>query len=147
MIVSGILEEQVVPIIEDLPYLDSIYVFCCNKSKHKLWVSKHRKIKDIFTEIEPLCELFTNDIKQCDNNLMSISILSKTDCSTRDLNALYPSFMYSKLLREILVQIEDDNQAKTELVEFCCNQCEDNQHELKIIDNFKNTYSSSLALW
>ncbi|CAF1138222.1 unnamed protein product [Rotaria sp. Silwood1] len=126
MIVSGIIGEQVVPIIEDLPYLDSIYVFCCNKSKHKLWVSKHRKIKDIVTEIEPLCEF---------------------DCPTRDLNALYPSFMYSKLLKEIFVQIEDDNQAKTELVEFCCNQCEDNQHELIIIDEFKNTYSPSLALW
>ena len=53
------------------------------------------------------------DIRQCNNNLTSNSILSKTDNPTHDYNVLDPSFMYSKSLKEILMQIEhDDDQAK-----------------------------------
>jgi tetratricopeptide (TPR) repeat protein len=148
MIVSGHLGEQIAPIVEDFSHLDSIYVFCCNKSKHEKWACKYRKIKEIFTKIETLCEILEHDIRQCDNNLTSISILSKTDNPTHDLNVLDPSFMYSKLLKEILMKIEhDDDQAKTNLVKFCSNQYEDNQKELKFINEFNKTYSSSSAIW
>jgi hypothetical protein len=37
--------------------------------------------------------------------------------------------MYSKLLKEIFMQIERDHQAKTNLVEFCFTQYEGNQKE------------------
>ena len=148
LIVSGSLGEFVVPVIEDLPQLHSIYVFCCDKLKHQTWACKHNKIRDIFTEIGSLCALLKNDIRQCDNNLMPISILSKTDYPTHDLNALDPSFMYSKLLKEILMQLEHNNQAKENLVKFCCSQYEGNSKELRIIDKFMNTYSPSQAiLW
>ncbi|CAF2046563.1 unnamed protein product [Rotaria magnacalcarata] len=55
--------------------------------------------------------------------------------------------MYSKFLKEILVEIEHDNRAKTKLIDFCCDQYGDNSKELKIIDEFKRNYSPSSAIW
>ncbi|CAF3113972.1 unnamed protein product [Rotaria socialis] len=55
--------------------------------------------------------------------------------------------MYSKLLKEILVEIEHDNHAKTKLGDFCYDQYGDNSQELKIIDEFKRKYSPSSAKW
>jgi len=77
---------------------------------------------------------------------MSISILSNNDTPTDDLNTLEPSFMYSKLLNQILVEIEHDKQAKTNLVEFCGIQYQDNRKELRNIEEFHRNYSPSTAI-
>ncbi|UJR10779.1 hypothetical protein I4U23_014966 [Adineta vaga] len=70
------------------------------------------RVLDVFTERNSFCDLLGSDIRQCDTSLMSISILSE---SIRTLNALNPSFMYSKLLKEILIEIEYD------LIDFLSN--------------------------
>lgn len=70
LIVSGSVGEQLVPNIENLSHLNSTYTFCSNKSKHLLWAKNYRKIKDVFTTIDALCEILQSDIKQCEYRLV-----------------------------------------------------------------------------
>ncbi|CAF4349343.1 unnamed protein product, partial [Rotaria sordida] len=67
------------------------------------------KVKGVYTKIEPICEALQIDQRNCDQNMISISF-----------NRIDPLFMYTQLLKEALLEIEDDD-AKSikELVEYC----------------------------
>ncbi|CAF3322563.1 unnamed protein product [Rotaria sp. Silwood2] len=151
LIVSGSLAQRLVPQIEHDIKLDSIYIFCLNKSKHEQWARNedHRKIKDIYTNIRDICDQLKEDIKQCDYESISIQILGSQ--ILKNFNHLDASFMYSQLLKEILLSIKHDNasleQAKKDLVDFCRIHYAENTTELCIIEEFKQNYSYASAIW
>jgi len=151
LIVSGSLGEQLVPQIENDIKLDSIYVFFWKKFKHEQWATKeqHHKIMGIFTDIQDICNRLKEDIKHCEHDLTSIQTLgSQTSNISNELDA---SFMYSQLLKEILLSVEYDNttleQAKEDLVDFCRIHYAKNSAELSIIDEFKQKYSHPSPIW
>jgi hypothetical protein len=141
MLVSGALSQLIVPLIHDITQLDSIYVFCENVSKYEQWTVEWTKVKGVYTQIEAICDALKRDTQQCDRDSILISVTSK------DLDRLEPSFMYTQLLKEILLSMEYDNNAKTNLVEFCREQFRDNPHELQIIDEFERDYHAHTPIW
>ena len=48
MIISGALGQHVVPKIHMMSQIDSIFVFCGDKTRHERWAAKCLKIKGIF---------------------------------------------------------------------------------------------------
>jgi tetratricopeptide (TPR) repeat protein len=147
MIVSGALAQTTVPHMQPMSKIDSIYIFCGNKAKYELWAKEWIKVKGVFTQIEPICDSLKRDTQQCDNNLTPISILAATDSSNRDLNELDQSFMYSQLLKEILLELKYEIGLKTELVDFCRIHYRGNIGELKIIDEFEEQYEHHSPIW
>lgn len=141
MIVSGTFSQSIIPAIHDLSQLDSIYIFCTNKSKYVQWTSEWTKVKGVFTQIDDICDVLKKDTQQCDHDSISISVTSK------NLNRLEPSFMYTQLLKEILLEMDYDDKVKTELVEFCRIQFQNNSNELKIIDEFERDYHAHTPIW
>ena len=133
IIVSGSLGRQVVPNFEDMPQVQSIYIFCGNKAMHEEWASKMRKVKGIFTEIEPICKALQIDGKNCDRAMDSISF--------KGIDAL---FMYTQLLKEAILQIEDDDKKSLkELADYCRSQkIPENQ-----IVTLETEYRSERAIW
>ncbi|CAF4226862.1 unnamed protein product, partial [Rotaria sordida] len=109
MIVSDALGQHIVPEIQALPQLHSIYVFCDNQSIHQQWTKTIPKVKGVYTQIEPICEALQIDRRNYDRGMISISF-----------DRIDPLFMYTQLLKEALLEIEDDD-AKSikELVEYC----------------------------
>ncbi|CAF4070786.1 unnamed protein product [Rotaria sp. Silwood1] len=49
LIVSGALGEKTVPLIHNMPQLDTIFVFCKNKDQHKQWAKNWSKIRRVST--------------------------------------------------------------------------------------------------
>ncbi|CAF2873893.1 unnamed protein product [Rotaria sp. Silwood2] len=151
LIVSGSLGRLPVPSIEHDIKLDSINVFCFNKFKYEQWATKeqHRKIKGIFTGIQDICNQLKEDIKHCQQELTSIQTLgSKTLKISNQLDA---SFMYSQLLKDIILSIEYDNatreQVKEDFISFCRICYAQNNAELCVIEEFKQNYSNPSPIW
>ena len=142
LILSGVLVQSTVPIVHELPQLDSIYIFCKNQSKYQQWASVLTKIKGVFTRIEDICTAIKTDTQEYNEDSLQINVTSK------DLNCLDASFMYTQLLKEILFEIDyDDDNAKHELVEFCRKQFQKNPKELQIIDEFEQDYHIHTPIW
>jgi hypothetical protein len=55
MIVSNDLGEQIVPLIQNIPQLKSIYVFCDDQSNHTAWIKQSHIVKGPFTQINDIC--------------------------------------------------------------------------------------------
>ncbi|CAF4377719.1 unnamed protein product, partial [Rotaria sp. Silwood2] len=134
MIVSSALAQNLVPIIQECPQLISIYVFCVNQSIHEEWVKTIPKIKGVYTQIEPICDALQIDRINCDQNMISISF-----------NRIDPLFMYTQLLKEALLEIEDDDvKSIKELVEYC--RLESNASE-KTLEKIQEEYRNHSPIW
>ena len=148
LIVSGSLGQTLVPQIHSLPQLDAIYVFCGDKTRHEQWTKQHPKIKGVHTNIEVICKELPIAAKQCNQDSVVVSIVSAgNQASEANVNQLEPSFMYTQIFKEILLEMEHDDKSLTDFVAYCRTLHRNNQAQLKIIDEFKRDYRPQSAIW
>ncbi|CAF2736515.1 unnamed protein product [Rotaria sp. Silwood2] len=148
VITSGSLGRCLVPDIHDMQQLDAIYIFCGNKAAHEVWMKKWTKVKGVYTAIKPICEALQSAVKQCNQDSISVSFISMNEeDSSENLDKLEPSFMYSQIFKEILFEINYDQQSVKDLANYCRELFKKNKVELNIIDEFERTYRPSLAIW
>jgi tetratricopeptide (TPR) repeat protein len=102
-------------------------------------------VKGVFTQIELIYDALKQNVRRSDIEFTPINIISTTASTNPD--ELDQSFMYSQLLKEIIVDIEYDKNAKTKFVNFCRQQYIDNDAMLKTIDEFEENYDRSKAIW
>lgn len=141
MVIPYSLAQSILPLIHGVPQLDAIYVLATYSSEHEHWASEWGKIKGIFVRIDSIIEALKHDIQQCNRDSISISVTSK------DLSRLDPSFMYTQLLKEILLEMSHHDKEKIELAEFCRQQYLENQYELQIINEFERDYHVHTPIW
>ena len=134
IIVSGSLGRLVVPGFENMPQIQSIYIFCGNKAVHEEWTCKILKVKGVFTDIEPICKSLQIDREHCDRDMVSISF--------KGIDAL---FMYTQLLKEAILTIEDnDKKSLRELADYCRDQKDISENE---IVKLETEYRSHTPTW
>lgn len=147
MVISSDASEQIVPLIDSIEQLDRIFVFCNDIESNESWAKHSNQVKGIFNDIELLCDSLIQNLRQDDQDLISASTFAPLDSSNSNLNELDPSFMYSQLLKEILLRIkEDDDYAKQEFVKFCRDQ-NGAQYRTKQIEDFEQNYQFFRAIF
>jgi tetratricopeptide (TPR) repeat protein len=140
MIVSATFSEIIIPIAHDIPQVVSIYIFCGNEDRHEQWVKQWPKVKGVFTDITPICEALKQATQDCDQNLVSISFVKTTD-------GLDSSFMYTQILKEILLTIDFEPVHFKEFLMYCREQLAGNTAELKNVDKLGKDYRRHLSVW
>ena len=134
MIVSGLLGRLVVPDVENMTQIQSIDIFCGNKTVHEEWSDKISKVKGVYTEIELICKALQIDSKNCDRAMVSITF-----------KGIDPLFMYTQLLKETILQIEDDDtKSLKELADYCRNQKYIDENEMVKLEK---EYRRHTPLW
>ncbi|CAF0750932.1 unnamed protein product [Adineta steineri] len=142
MIVSGSLGQHIVPRVHDISQVDSIFIFCYNEEWHKLWAKEWPKIKGVFTDIIPICEALKQAAHQCEQNAISISFVA----SNKKLDQLDPSFMYTQILKEILLTIDFEEKHFEEFITYC-RDVYDDEEELKNVNQLQTTYNNNIPIW
>ena len=147
VIASGALGKDLVPQIHLLPQVDTIYIFCDNRERHKPWTVEWSKVKDVYTRIKDIREALQHSVKQCNQESTPMSFVSSNaEGSAVDLDQLEPSFMYTQLFKKILLEMKHDESARKDLVEYCRKQ-ENLSDELTLIDEFDRQYRPDKAIW
>jgi tetratricopeptide (TPR) repeat protein len=149
LIISGALGQQVVPRIHNMSQVDSIFIFCGNKKRHEQWAEEWSKIKGIFTEISPLCEAIEQVVQQREQNDVSINFMAANsgDASNEILDQLDPSFIYTQILKEIVLSITFEQQHIKEFSDYCREVFVMNGHEPKHVDRFEREYHNKTPIW
>ena len=148
IIVSGSLGQEFVPKIGGMPQIDSICIFCQNGPKHKLWARQWPKVKGVFTRISPICNVFQEHVKHSNQNMLSISFISNNDeLSSQSLDQIDQSFMYTQILKEILLTIDFDQQSIHDFTVHCRDKFADKTLELHSIDELEKEYHQHTPIW
>ncbi|CAF1166187.1 unnamed protein product [Adineta steineri] len=143
MIVSGSLGKHILPHMHDMSQVDTIFVFCNNQEWHKQWVKKWPKIKGVYTDIASICEALKQAAHQCEQNAISISFVA----SNKKLDQLDPSFMYTQILKEILLTIKFEDKHFKEFITYCREAFVENQYELDNITKLERDYHDQTPVW
>ena len=148
MIISGALGQHIVPRVHDLSQIDSIFIFCGNKTYHEEWAKKWPKIKGVFTEIKPICNALKEAAQQCEQNAVSISIMGADDTlPNKSLNQLDPSFMYTQIMKEILLTIDFEQKHIDEFIQHCRQALDGNSSQLEKVDQLSRGYRKETPIW
>jgi tetratricopeptide (TPR) repeat protein len=148
MISSGAFGQTTVPLVHDKPQVNTIYIFCSNKTRHEKWAKEWPKIQGVYTDITHICEALKHAAQDCDQNSVSISFVKSTDgASNQNLDQLDQSFMYTQILKEILLSIDFEQVHINEFLTYCREQFVDNNAELKNVDKIEKEYRRHQPIW
>ncbi|CAF1365993.1 unnamed protein product [Adineta ricciae] len=117
MIISGSIGQNLLPCIRDVHQLDSIYIYCSNKEYHEQSARKWSKIKGVFTDITSICDALRQRTHQCQQNDISMSFIA----TKQRVDQLDPSFMYTQIIKEIMLTIHFEDKHIKEFIEHCPN--------------------------
>ncbi|CAF1507377.1 unnamed protein product [Adineta ricciae] len=141
------LAQQLIPLVHDIPQLYSIYVLCNDAIPPSQQLNDVTpKLKGYFRTIVHICQSINQKTKQYDHDSVPISVISPTDCSKYDLNELEPLFMYSRLLKQILFDIDRHLHTKERFVQFLREQYQAEPVQLSIVDEFEQNYKPDSAI-
>jgi tetratricopeptide (TPR) repeat protein len=148
IIVSGALGQLIVPLIHNMSQVDSIFVFCGNRKRHEEWAKEWPKIKGVFTEISPICKALKGAAQQCEHNAIGMSFMSTSGgASSTSSDQLDCSFMYTQIMKEILLTIKFEKQHIQEYIDYCREAFAENDVELKNIRKLERKYREETPIW
>ncbi|CAF3959488.1 unnamed protein product [Rotaria sp. Silwood1] len=106
------------------------------------------KVKDIFSSISSIGGALKQDSQKCDHDSMPISIISThIEKLNENLNQFETTFMYTQILKEILLTINFNQQHLEDFTNYCRENFVDNAVQLKIIKEFEKDYSNHSPIW
>jgi Tfp pilus assembly protein PilF len=149
IISSGAFGQTIVPAVHDKPQVSTIFIFCGNKAWHEKWAKEWPKIKGVYTDIVPICEALKQAAQDCDHNSVSISFVKTTGgaSSKESLDTLDSSFMYTQILKEILLTIDFEQSHINDFLTYCREQLVGNTTELRNVDKLKKEYRTHQPIW
>ena len=126
-----------------------IFIFCDNRKYHEGWIIKDwSEIKDIFTEIGSLYETLKQTTKQCEQNAISINIVGDAvDDTEKSGNRLDSSFIYTQIMKEILLNINFAQKHLDEFIQHCQKLLSDNGKQLEYVDELARKYRQHTPIW
>jgi hypothetical protein len=148
MIISGSLGERIVPVVHKMSQVDSIFIFCSNQKRHEQWATKWPKIKGVFTEIIPICGAVKGAAQQCEHDAVSMSFMDiNSGASKTTSEQLSCAFMYTKILKDILLSIKFKRQHINEFIDYCREEFTGNDEQLTHICKLERKYSEETPTW
>ncbi len=86
--------------------------------------------------------------QECDQNSISISFIKTTDgLSKENLDQLDESFMYTQILKEILLTIHFEQEHINQFLTYCREQFIGNGIELRNVEKLEEEYHSHQPIW
>ncbi|CAF1432909.1 unnamed protein product [Adineta steineri] len=143
MIVSGSLVKHIVPHVHDMSQVDTIFIFSNNQESHEKWAKEWPKIKGVFTNITSICKALKQTTHQCEQNAIAVSFVA----SNKKLDQLDPSFMYTQILKEILLTIDFEDRHFEEFITYCREAFVENDCDLHNIEEFGRDYHDHTPIW
>ncbi|CAF0806361.1 unnamed protein product [Adineta steineri] len=145
LVLENTMAQHIVPFMNDIPQLHSVYIFSNIKFQHEEWTKNWRKIKSVHTNIDDLCKVLRLGVKRYNQDSIAMSFITANEMvATVNLDQLEPTFMYTEIFKEILLDMEHDKQAIKDFTNYC------RHHDCgsaKNIDQFEEEYDSQSAIW
>ncbi|CAF3207290.1 unnamed protein product [Rotaria socialis] len=143
LIVSGQMGRIVVPEMQKLAQVSSIYVYCFDKEANLQWSQPYKKVKAVCTKLDELIDIIRVDQKNRGRNEEALA-MDILDRSSTELNG---EFLHSQLLIDVLIRMKPSQQDKNELLALLKKEYKANEVDLKLVNELHVTYESAKAIW
>ncbi|CAM4788139.1 unnamed protein product [Rotaria magnacalcarata] len=148
MILSGISLPTTIPIIHDIPQINTICLLSDNHILHQDDINQYKKVKLMIADVTSICDKIHEAVSWYDQNLVSMSCIPiSSENYVQNLDHLDPSFMYTEILKEILLTIDFERKHFDEFISYCSQLSKNNEVKLSIVDKFNREYHEHAPIW
>jgi len=126
LLIGDKFQKQILPDVQNISQINRIFILCNNQT-------------------QPMLELLKSSIEENQNNSVSTSILMPSSIDHN--NKLNQSFMYSQLLKEIILDTDYDKQDKDQFIDYLRIQYSDCEQQCHQIEQFSLEYERYSPIW
>lgn len=146
-IIRHALGQTTIPIVHHIPQITAIYVLCGNKAQQEQWTKEYPKVKSVCKDMASICTTIKQAAKKYDQSSIPMSFVpSISEGTKQNLDQLDPSFMYTQLLKEIILTIDFEQQHLNDFIAYYRQQFISNTTQLKNIDKLEREYYERSAM-
>jgi tetratricopeptide (TPR) repeat protein len=148
VVISGEFSQPIISIVQNISEVNCVHIFSKNNVQYEKWAKEWPKVAGVYADITPICEAIRQAREDCDYNNVSITFAKKMDGATGpNRDALDSSFMYTQILKEILLTIDFNEDHIKEFLTYCREQLVGNDAELKKVDMIEKEYHDHKPIW
>ncbi|CAF3399744.1 unnamed protein product [Rotaria sp. Silwood1] len=150
LIISNAYGHYLVPMIYQIPQIQTIYIFCVKRQLAEKWAKEDFKISGIFTDKKILVDKVRDDIQACNRDShipMSIFHMDDRQKIIRDLQEDSAKFMWYQLLIIVLQRLPTSKYSKDEMISECRVVYHKDPIEQDKINKYEKEYIESNAIW
>ena len=152
LVIAHPLFSSIVPLVQHIKQIQAMYLYCPAGDQRLLPTNKTSgKVRGPFFDSGSLCTRLEEDRDQYERDAVGISYVSRdeTDTKQKKTKQQDPTFMYSQLLKEILLHDlaeENEEDSRREMIHLCRRRYEGNACELRYVEEFEREYSRDKAI-
>ena len=140
--------QNIIPRIHDRPQIHSIFICCSSRQQHERLNKYWSKVKNVFTENSQICSTLKQTIHQFEENLTSIGFMATNDdISNKNLDQLDCSFMYTQIMKEIILAIKFEEDSSKKFIEECSNAFAGNKEQMINLKELEQKYHHHTPIW
>ena len=132
--------QSIVFLIHDILQVNEIFVIADSQISDEQWIEDWWKIKGIFSHVDSIYTSLEESIHLSDRNMISISLISVDHTLDFNLNKFDQSFIYSHIIKDILSQLDYQEQSVKDFVIYCRNIFANNSSVMDKINKFEEEY-------
>jgi tetratricopeptide (TPR) repeat protein len=146
LVISGSSTTQLLPHIVKFSQVDTIVIFCTEKTKYEHLTIVYSKIIGIYTDFDLLCTFIREEINFNDKQLITFSFFNKHQTSTKYMSKESAEFLWFQIVKHVILQVPHDQQEKKQMISMCQQYYRDNLREQRLIDQFEREYRTEEAI-
>ena len=148
IIIGDSFRQAIVPRIHNMSQVGRIFISSDRKQQDEQSMKEWSKIDGVFEEISPICEALKRASNQCERNATPVSYIPvASDLSNKALNQLDCTFMYTQIMKEILLVVQfEDNHIK-KFMEHCYDVFASNNEQLFNVKELEQNYRKQSSIW
>ena len=147
LVISQSVDRQFIQLIENIIQIQYIYVLKETTTNDIFPIRAKGKVKGVFESMESMLDRLRLSTLRHTAESISYSILPRTTMEPSNQNEVDQSFMYTQLIKEIILEIEFDDNSMKQFVDFCLSLYENNHQQCEKVKSFQMQYKTYSPLW
>ena len=147
VVISDQFSGDIISMIQDISQVDSIFLLCRQHIGDDKRANKWPKV-GVYTDIITICEALKQASSDYEQNSVSIGFVKKTDGTVgQSLDTLDCSFMYTQILKDILLTIDFEQGHINDFLTYCRQQLAGNDTQLNNVEKLRREYRDRQPIW
>ncbi|CAF2207407.1 unnamed protein product, partial [Rotaria magnacalcarata] len=145
---SGVIAQATIPMVRNVREIKAIFTLSEIQFEDEDWKKEWSKIKGLFTDVFLLCEALQKTALTCDRNFVHISIISTIGANQeKNFDELDQSFMYKKILKEIMLAIDFQQKHFNEFISYCRQVFQNAADQLETVSKLERESYGHAPIW
>jgi hypothetical protein len=150
-IVCDSMWQSAIPLLHDVVKIHSIYIHSTNEDIYEEIVFQFEKVKGVFADLSCIRDAIEKSLLKAERESFSISVFRQDSfdplSGENTRNRLDSSFMFSQILKSIILKTEFGQEEKQQLLDYLRTRYANNTVTLGVIDEFEYKYSQHSPAW